>query len=293
MITRFHSLNKALYTIIGNESFEFQLHALGGGCINQAFKLQLESGQCFFIKFNKQSYLNMFEVEARGLQILRATDTISVPEPLAVGTEKEQSFLLLQWVEEGQKSLSFWQDFGRDLAMMHKAGGSSSFGWEMDNYIGATEQKNNTHNSWIAFFRDHRLLFQGQLARKKGLMDRTVYSRLEKLCHKLGEFLYEPEKPELIHGDLWSGNYLCGKEGNAWIIDPAVYYGHGECDLAMTEMFGGYANLFYRAYREHKDVPPGYPERRDLYNLYHYLNHLNLFGSGYYGSVASTIQRYC
>ena len=261
-----------------------------GGDINDAYKLTLSDGRQVFMKANRYAGLSFFQAEADGLEAIRATGAISVPKVIAVGRDQQYgAFLLLEWVETVPNDPDFWESFGRSLARMHQSP-ASSFGWEKDNYIGASPQINTPHDNWIAFYRDCRLA--PQFKRAQRYFDPSMHKRITRLLDHLEDHLVEPPHPSLLHGDLWSGNYITGNNGQAWLIDPAVYVGHAEADLAMTELFGGFAPAFYSAYREISPLQPGYEQRRDLYNLYHLLNHLNLFGGGYLSAVLRILNRY-
>ena len=173
---------------------------------------------------------------------------------------------------------------------MHRAPGFSLFGWKSDNYIGAGKQKNTQNSKWIPFFRDCRLAPQFKSAQH--YFDSVDRKHIARLLDHLDEYLSEPQHPSLLHGDLWSGNFITGPDGKAWLIDPAVYVGHAEADLAMTKLFGGFNSRFYGAYNEVNRIDKSYHDRRDLYNLYHLLNHLNLFGVGYLSEVKRILMRY-
>lgn len=259
------------------------------GNINRSYRLTLSNGKRIFLKCNRAENLSLFIAETAGLNALRKTKAIGVPEPLSVGTDTErgESFLLLEYLEPAQRARGYWEVFGHELAALHRAPCPSltggPFGFPEDNYIGATTQKNTPKASWVTFFRDCRLMPQIVLARDK--LDLSTRIHLERLAEHLGDYLPEPAFPSLLHGDLWSGNTVCGPDGKAWILDPAAYVGHFEAELAMTELFGGFPERFYSAYHEVNPIDCGYPERRGLYNLYHLLNHLNLFGETYLEAV--------
>lgn len=304
-ILTINSIDEAITALFGSNLYINNRHPVYGGDINDSFCLSLSDGSAVFMKCNTLKNLPFFEAEAKGLAALRETGTIGVPKALAIGADRKQrkSFLLMEYLVETPKIPGYFEVFGRELAALHKADctrfaatgdrlaeGTLSFGFTSDNYIGASLQKNTPKENWITFFRDCRLLPQMKMA------DRYLDSRTRKQCGKLLEhldsYLVEPPFPSLIHGDLWSGNAICGPDGKAWILDPAVYVGHFEAELAMTELFGRYPASFYEAYHEMNPIDSGYEDRKDLYNLYHLFNHLNLFGSSYRGSVQRILNRY-
>lgn len=205
------------------------------------------------------------------------------------------AFLLLEFIESGRCRADYWETLAVQLADMHRAQAGEwtaggNYGFVCDNYIGAGRQVNGAHESWVGFFRDCRL--EPQWKQAAHYFDRGDAKKITKLMDHLDHFLVEPECPSLLHGDLWSGNIITGNDGRAWLIDPAVYVGHAEADIAMTELFGGFAPSFYDAYKAAGLLQPGYGSRRDLYNLYHLLNHLNLFGRTYYPSVMRAVGEY-
>lgn len=265
---------------------------VSGGDINDAFRLTLADGTRVFMKANRAASPAFFRAEADGLEALRAPGAIGVPGVIASGCDDAfGAFLLLEWVETAPKARDYWETFGRSLAALHRAPGHERFGWSADNIIGANPQKNDPHDRWVAFFRDCRLAPQFERAQRR--FDAAARRRFTRLLDHLEDWLIEPSSPALLHGDLWAGNFITGPDGQAWLIDPAVYAGCAEADIAMTELFGGFHPAFYAAYREASPLQPGYADRRDLYNLYHLLNHLNLFGGGYLSAVAQIIDRYC
>ena len=268
----------------------YDMSPVSGGDINDAYRLTLEDGTRVFMKANRSVSPAFFQAEADGLEAIRATGAIRVPGVIATGQDDRYgTFLLLEWVGPAPRRRDFWEAFGHSLAAMHRSH-AGRFGWEKDNAIGATPQVNAPCDSWVAFFRDRRLA--PQFKRAERWLDAAARKRATRLLDHLEEHLVEPDHPSLLHGDLWSGNFITGSDGQAWLIDPAVYVGHAEADLAMTELFGGFAPDFYATYREVSPLQPGYARRRDLYNLYHLLNHLNLFGGGYLGSVMQVLDTY-
>jgi len=271
---------------IGRSFLLKQNAAVSGGDINQAFRVEgvfadnNEAAQ-YFIKLNQQSRLAMFEAEAAGLEQIDQSKTIRVPKVICHGVEGSQSFLVLENLSLSHGlGVDTAKRFGQQLVAMHRVT-APQFGWQRNNTIGSTQQNNNLTDSWIDFWREQRLGFQLDLAKSHGC-GRSLYTKGEKLKSQLEQFFlsYNPE-PSLLHGDLWSGNYSYLSSGEPVIYDPAVYYGDRETDLAMTELFGGFPSEFYMAYNEAWPIDEGYKQRKALYNLYHILNHFNLFGGGY------------
>ncbi len=286
----FTSLDKAVRETCGSSRKIKEKRPVFGGDINEAYSVTLDDGTVLFLKTNEPGSASFFEAEAEGLEAIRRTGAVSVPEILALGTDKDVSFLLMEFISGGQKIKDYWEVFAAELAAMHSAETPGYYGFREDNWIGARKQVNTPHDSWIPFFRDCRL--QPQLEAAQKYFSPEDRKKAGNLLSRLDRFLTEPDRPALLHGDLWSGNMITGNDGKGWLIDPAVYYGHPEADLAMTELFGGFPARFYEAYREAGKQEPGYKDRRDLYNLYHLLNHLNLFGSGYLGAVLRILNRY-
>jgi len=260
----------------------FQLinvRSVAGGDINSAYCLQ-GAEKSYFVKLNSAEKAFMFSAESAGLVELSLTHTVRVPKPIVYGEFGTQAFLVLEFVKFGVSNKKSDRNFGRQLALLHQQC-QPYFGWHCDNTIGSTLQPNDRNEDWIAFWRSHRLQHQLALASANGYQG-ILQSKGEKLCDKLESFFegYIPQ-PALLHGDLWGGNASVDKQGNPIMFDPACYYGDREADLAMTELFGGFSQDFYAAYRETYPTEKGYMTRKKLYNLYHILNHLNLFGGGY------------
>ncbi len=265
--------------------------SLSGGCISNAYKIETLNNEQFFLKINDSSS-DMFIKEANGLLELEKAKAIRVPQVII----KNNEFILLEFLHQGRRSKTFFEDFGRKFAQLHQYH-SEHFGFYEDNYIGSNPQKNlcseNEKNNWINFYFNNRILFQYKLAEKKGYTTEELKNGIKKLENKIENILSDSlEKPSLLHGDLWGGNYMIDENGNAALIDPAVYYGHREADLGMTKLFGGFNSEFYKAYNEFFPLPEGSEYRENIYKLYHVLNHLNLFGSGYYSQAISLINYY-
>lgn len=284
---------KLLQPVFGQEVKVKHSSPTGGGCINQTSILQLSNGERVFLKQNAHPPKDFFAVEAQGLQLLaQAVKEPRIPKPLAFQDSPNPTFLILQYIEEAPPGHDFSTRFALSLAELHRIT-HDSFGLDHDNYIGSTPQKNALETNGIIFFRDQRLRFQQELARKSGKLPLSTDNKLSKLCDQLENYLdVSQEKPALIHGDLWSGNYFPDRDQVPCIFDPAVYFGLREADLAMTELFGRLPQKFYDTYHEAFPLNPGYEERKDLFNLYHLLNHLNLFGGSYLNSVDQVIRHY-
>ena len=285
--------------------------AVGGGSISQALRLRTARG-AYLLKVGGRGQPGFFGAEARGLQLLGAAGAVRVPavlayrdpgpatgQPPAADQEGAVSpfasgFILLEWLEApaAASRARAGELLGAGLAALHRAT-APAYGLGHDNYIGATPQPNGWEASWLAFFRDRRLGFQAELAARNGLLPPARARRVERLLGRLGEWIDDAVvRPALLHGDLWGGNFIVGPGGAPALIDPAAYYGDREADLAMTRLFGGFPPAFYAAYGAAWPLPPGWQERADLYNLYHLLNHLNLFGASYGAEVDATLARY-
>lgn len=254
-------------------------HSVGGGCINAAWRLD-GAARSYFVKLNSPAGEEMLAAEFAGLEALRSGAGLRVPAPVCHGVTPRAAFLVLEWLELGRGRDADHAALGRGLAALHRVT-RPDFGWSRDNTIGSTPQPNRPAGDWVAFWRERRLGHQLALAAAQGHRGR-LQQRGDRLLAALPDLLagHAPEA-SLLHGDLWSGNVAFMRGGEPVIFDPAVYYGDRETDLAMTELFGGFSESFYRAYRETWPPDDGYELRRVLYNLYHVLNHLNLFGSGY------------
>jgi fructosamine-3-kinase len=265
---------------------------VAGGSISDAFKLEMKSGENYFLKLNYIITNSMFLKEGTGLIELRKPGVIRIPNVILA----ESSFILMEYIESGAKTKNFFKNFGCKLAELHKFKGSS-FGFYEDNFIGSNVQRNipgeDEKDDWVNFYYTKRLLAQYTLAEKNDYVTPELTDGILSLERKIYKILAgSEESPSLLHGDLWSGNFMVDKMGNPVLIDPAVYYGHREADLAMTKLFGGFKPEFYSAYNECYPLPEGYEYRENIYKLYHVLNHLNLFGKGYYNQAISLINGY-
>lgn len=263
---------------------------IGGGCINNGGMLRSTKGD-FFLKWNDvNSFPHMFEAESRGLNLLARQDAIRIPKVVGFGEKAVHQFLVLEYISQAQRSIKYWELLGVRLSNLHNAT-DTRFGLDHDNFIGSLRQNNKQHSSWVDFFIEERLNVQLNLCVDNGLARAGWPKKFQSLYKKLPSLLPE-EKPSLLHGDLWGGNILADEMGEPCLIDPAVYYGNREADLAMTKLFGGFANEFYQAYEANSTLQQDYQQRADLYNLYPLLVHVNLFGGSYIGSVDATLSRF-
>ncbi len=263
-----------------------------GGCIARSQLLITASGKQYFLK-TRAAQPDMFPKEANSLKELSKANCIKIPKVIFADAE----FLLLEFIKKGLPSSDFFEKFGIAFANMHKYS-SDKFGFYQDNYIGSSIQYNvvdeNRQYSCAEFYYQKRILPQYNMLKNKGLADAKISKYIIKLEDVINKLLKGSEEtPSLLHGDLWSGNFMCDDAGNAVIFDPATYYGHREIDIAMTKMFGGFRYEFYSAYQEVAALPDGWQEREKIYLLYHYMNHLNLFGSSYYNQVVDILRYYC
>ena len=258
--------------------------SVGGGCINQGYKISSNDAE-YFVKLNRASQVEMFVAEAVGLKQMYATNTITIPKPICWGTVENSSYIVLQWLNLAGGSNKSWTEMGRQLAAMHRQGTSDRFGFEVNNTIGSTLQINTWMDNWADFFAQQRIGYQLKLAKRKGGNFPDTNKVVNAVRSRLSD--RQPEA-SILHGDLWSGNAAITADGAPVIFDPATYYGDREADLAMTELFGGFSAAFYSGYNEVWQLDSGYQQRKSIYNLYHILNHFNLFGGGY-GSQAARI----
>jgi fructosamine-3-kinase len=257
---------------------------VGGGCINDSYAIG-HQGDRYFIKLNQPNLLEMFTAEAAGLAAIDQTQTILVPQPICLGITASHSYLVLTYLDLGQNSRANWQQLGQQLAALHQAPAPQQFGWHRHNNIGSTPQPNDWQQNWADFFGQQRLGYQLQLA------GHHKFPHSQQLLAALPSLLNHQPAVSLVHGDLWGGNAGFTSSGQPVIFDPATYYGDREVDLAMTELFGGFPPAFYQGYEEVYPLAIGYQQRQVIYNLYHVLNHYNLFGGSYLSQANSMITR--
>ena len=262
-------------------------HSGSGGCINDAAVIKLDNEQQYFVKTNDRSPNRMFFAEANGLRAIGQTDSVAVPDVVHVARE----FLVLRYIDSATQPQDFFERMGRELAQMHRTT-TQKFGFDEANFLGSTVQRNEWMDDWTAFWQEHRFGFQFELVRQNGLADQEFNRLADGIQRRVEQTLKTNERPALVHGDLWSGNYMVGDRGQPIFIDPAVYFGHREVEFGMTTLFGGFDQTFYDAYNEEWPLEAGSEERIELYRLYHLLNHLNLFGSSYRSGCVEIMKKY-
>ncbi|WP_299364320.1 fructosamine kinase family protein [Winogradskyella sp.] len=264
---------------------------LSGGDTASVLKLDTSKKSSYILKCSRvNGSINMFEAEANGLNLIAKSNTIATPEVFDFGIQKDTAFLLMENIVSKSPTSEDYSKLGFQLSRLHDCT-SENFGLDNDNFIGSLEQQNTPSKDWINFYSKHRLSAQLDLALKKGLLSTSeipsiddIKSCLQSFCHKV--------KPSLLHGDLWGGNFIIAEDGTPYLIDPSVYYGHSEIDIAMSKLFGGFSSSFYEAYHSEKPISDSFKERIELYQLYYLLVHLNVFGNSYYGSVKRILKSY-
>lgn len=275
---------KALNTELKNFSF------CSGGCINHGGKLATQAGD-YFLKWNDlKKFPGMFEAEAKGLKLLLKPSVIDVPEVVLVAADGTHQFIVMEFIAERSKAHTHWKHLGMQLAALHQ-NLSPSYGLDHDNYIGSLRQFNKPSQKWVDFFIEQRLEVQVKLASDNQKIDKNIINQFASIYKKLPGMLPE-EPPSLLHGDLWSGNLITNAQGDPCLIDPAVYYGNRECELALTKLFGGFSEEFYDTYNNAFPLQSGFQIRFDVYNLYPLMVHVNLFGGGYLSQVVSILRHF-
>ncbi len=284
----------ALAQILGEDNLSIaSAQAASGGCISQAVHVELSDGRRFFVKRNHNAD-TLFEAEAQGLAKLALKSPLRTPSVIGLARSidnptRTESFLVLEHIPCGQPDSGSWNQLGSLLAEQHRAT-ADAFGYDDDNFIGATAQPNAWCSSWPEFFRKERLQFQVELAESRGLVSGPLVRLANQLCENIELFLTTDEAPALLHGDLWNGNVLFDSDRQPVIIDPATYYGHREAELALPALFGGFPSQFWDSYQRAWPLPSGWQKRLEIYKLYHLLNHLNLFGGSYSDQCIHTLR---
>ena len=285
---RWQSIVQHIEQTTGRPFSPGQQQSMGGGSINSAFLLTGDDGQQYFVKTNQAGQQAMFEAEARGLREMASSNAIRVPEPVCFGDDQRQSYIVLEYLDMAGRANQ--QALGEQLAAMHHVT-AEQFGWEINNTIGATYQPNDWTKNWLDFWSEQRLGFQLRLAQKNGYGG-ELQTLGEKLLLEMPKLFGDQEiKPSMLHGDLWGGNVAGLKDGTPVIFDPAFYYGDREADIAMTYVFGGFSPDFYASYQNAFPLDDGFAVRKTFYNIYHIINHLNLFGGGYHGQAINMLEQ--
>ena len=288
-ISAFESIGREIARQIGSDCAPEPEQGVAGGGLHRCYLWRC-GPTAVFVKLAGESAAAGLEAEAAGLQALAAAQAVRVPGVLALGLAQGHAFLALEWIDTRPSNRDSARRLGERLAAQHRLT-AGQFGWPSDNAIGRTVQINGWLPDWTEFFRERRLRYQLELASRRGfgpLLEQAGERLLESVAALLGE--HRP-RASLLHGDLWGGNWFTDRQGEPVIFDPAVYYGDREADLAMTRLFGGFGDAFYAAYEAQAPLAPGHAVRADLYNLYHVLNHANLFGGGYPRQARSMIER--
>jgi protein-ribulosamine 3-kinase len=284
-------LQDRLKVILHSHNASISYLAVGGGSINETYKVKVNNNTNFFLKLNSNlRFSKLFEKEKNGLEFLSKQNCFLAPYVILYETNGNYQLLLLEWIEPGTRNNDFWKKFGEQLAQLHHIN-NEHFGFYEDNYMGSLPQENTFAPTWIDFFINQRLEPQIRLAVDKHLLQKNHITSFEKLFKKLGS-VFNVEKPSLLHGDLWSGNFMCNERSLPVLIDPAVYFGHRSIDLGMTTLFGGFDKVLYDSYNYHFPLPANHIDQWEVCNLYPLLIHLNLFGGGYLHEISGILKRF-
>lgn len=281
-------LEKELGAFLQQPVQVFESHPVSGGCIHNGCRLNTKQGS-FFLKYNSPDKAVNFAAELSDLRLL-SRGPMLVPATIGTGQMESAAWLLMEWIDSGQPNGHFWENFGLGLAKLHRQL-APNFGLDRSNFIGTLPQFNTSQGNWVDFFIEQRLQPQLKLAIDQRLADRLLIQQFEALYHHLPGLIPE-EPPSLLHGDLWSGNFMVDQSASPVLIDPAAYYGHREAEIAFTKLFGGFSPLFYQAYQNAWPMQTGWEKRVDLFNLYPLAVHLNLFGQGYLPEIQSILAQY-
>jgi fructosamine-3-kinase len=284
-------LKERLANRLKDNSPAIKVQSVGGGSINHTYKLSLER-ECFFCKLNSAfKFPHLFQSEKNGLELIQKQDIIKTPAVIDHLELEGLQILLLQWIDQGERTVSFWKKFGEQLARLHQVS-DDLFGLYEDNYMGSLIQINTKSTKWTDFFIAHRLQPLVDQSIQLKLLTHNHQLQFERLYLRLTSIFSLEEKPSLLHGDLWSGNFLCDEHSEPVLIDPAVYFGHRSVDMGMTTLFGGFGSSFYEAYNYHYPFPPNYEEQWQICNLYPLLIHLILFGNSYLPQIVRILERF-
>ncbi|WP_010529291.1 fructosamine kinase family protein [Lentibacillus jeotgali] len=281
-------IEKALHQAGDHSNIKMAKRAAGGS-INESYVVGTYN-RTYFIKYHPDAPERFFELEAKGLALIRETNSIAVPEVFTYSDESSRAFLVMEWIEGAPAADTDWK-LGDRIAKMHQTHGEKH-GFDHDTFIGSLPQTNGLFSSWLDYYRDRRLSVQMQLGIDRGRMIGKRRKRMETLLENLGNWIPDDAAPSYLHGDLWGGNWLTGPGGEPYVIDPSFLYGDRHFEIAFTEVFGGYSSDFYRAYQERFPLSPDYGDIKPLYQLYYLLAHLNMFGESYGRSVDTVLKRY-
>ncbi|WP_394992954.1 fructosamine kinase family protein [Emticicia sp.] len=286
---QFQFFESVFFEMFGHDVQVSEYRLLQGGSINITVQVVTNEGK-YFIKYNTRSHEGMFETEAKGLELLRETNVIRIPEVMNWGRRDGQDYLILENIEYTKPNFDYWESLGEKIAALHR-NTDAHFGLSFDNYIGSLRQSNEQKDDWLTFFIEKRLNLQAGLAYYNDLISKELYEKFQQFYKLLPELL-PVEKPSLLHGDLWTGNVITDNDGNPCLIDPAVYYGNREMEIAFTSLFGGFDKRFYDTYHEAFPLQPRFDMRVPIYNIYPLLVHVNLFGTSYLPPVIRTLNKY-
>ncbi|MEN8248338.1 MAG: fructosamine kinase family protein [Bacteroidota bacterium] len=268
----------------------YSFKAVGGGSISNAYKLETSTGNYFLKADSRAEAAQMFRAEGKGLKLLRANSRFTIPDFIGRDAGSSTAMLLMEHINSAARNKTYWQDLGAWLAELHRTT-QQDFGLDTHNFIGSLPQQNNYESTWGEFFINQRIIPQARLALRNGLISASFMEDVETTLPEIINLMPE-EPPSLVHGDLWSGNLMVDEKGSPCLVDPAVYFGHREMDIAFSRLFGGFSHEFYQSYHNAYPMEPGIEGRIDLYNLYPLFVHLNLFGRSYFGQIEMIISRF-
>ena len=286
-----HHISNKILDLFPDIKYPLEFSSVNGGSVNESFSIRYGSRQLFCKTNSATKFPHLFETEKKGLELIAKQKIIATPEVMACFEREGHQYLLLEWVSAGKPSKEFWHSFGEQLAALHQVK-NIHFGLDHENYMGCVTQVNSKSVNWIDFFREQRLEPLVRLCSSNGLISADQIKLFETLYNRLPDLFNEDEPPSLVHGDLWSGNFICNQEGQPVLIDPAVYFGHRSVDLAMTTLFGGFNLPFYEAYHYHYPFPDNYKMQWPVCNLYPLLIHVFLFGRAYLSQVDDILKRF-
>lgn len=271
----------------GQTLLSYNLNSIPGSSLNEIYKVAFND-ELIFCKVNSsKKFPQLFHKESLGLDFLSKNTSFKIPGIIGC-IESVEQVLLMEWIEPAEKTETFWKNFGKQLAEMHLVS-SQSFGWTENNYMGLVPQSNRLHKTWSEFFREERLEPLCRLCSDKGFLHDKHLLHFNKLYNRLADIFPDDALPSLVHGDLWNGNFIAGKNNNAVLIDPAVYFGHPSVDLGMSTLFGGFPGMFYDSYQYYLPFPSNYRQQWKIVNLYPLLIHLYLFGQSYLNDINQTL----